>query len=45
MTISELSEIKANTRVYVVNGAWAGYFISIRSNLIRFVFVVNMMLI
>lgn len=27
MTISKLSEIKANTRVYVVNGAWAGYFI------------------
>ena len=27
MTISKLSEIKANTRIYVVNGAWAGYFI------------------
>ena len=27
MTISKLSKIKANTRIYVVNGAWAGYFI------------------
>ena len=39
MTISKLSEIKANTRVYVVNGAWAGYFIEdcVTGNLVLFI--------
>lgn len=27
MTISKTSKIEKNTRIYVVNGAWAGYFI------------------
>ena len=39
MTISKTSEIKANTRVYVVNGAWAGYFIEdcVTGNLVLFI--------
>lgn len=43
MTISKLSEIKANTRVYVVNGAWAGYFIEdcVTGDLVLFIPTLN----
>lgn len=39
MTISRTSKIKANTGIYVVNGAWAGYFIEdcVTSDLVLFI--------
>lgn len=43
MTISKTSKIKANTGIYVVNGAWAGYFIEdcVTGDLVLFIPTLN----
>ena len=43
MTISKTSKIEKNTRIYVVNGAWAGYFIEdcVTGDLVLFIPTLN----